>query len=192
MPCPAWPKFSCPAPGLHVFGQSPDSCEYLLVLPLRRWGWLMVALAAGFLSGCSALFVKPYSPDYHANERGECTTDYGAPTIDSVLAVATLVGSAVVAEYYNSRAGRVVYIPEFGLTAAFTGSAIHGYRSVAECRHETGAPLSLSPAPNVRPRLVSPGAGGSGSSAAPTLQKADGDEPGVRRPKQEDDPMVGY
>jgi hypothetical protein len=114
---------------------------------------LELVLAA---SGCSVLFVdgpppRPRRPDF------ECSSGYGAPAVDTGIA---LIGLALVA---IKRSGPVEglsnsWLPLLAVSSAFLFSAVDGYPQVYECREalEEAAPPPETPHHHRPPPISAP------------------------------------
>lgn len=116
---------------------------------------ISLLLLAGASGGCSALWLTPPpsgpAPS-EARPHVDCTTSYLWPIVDSALATYQLAGVAYVATLDDSRfrnypiSRRTDMALGAGFAAAFVGSAVYGYVSLARCRRlrnglSPGAPL---------------------------------------------------
>lgn len=119
---------------------------------------------AALSTSCSLTFVTPPPPVRPGVSRPhvDCTTSYLWPVVDTALAVYEVAGVAYVSTLDESRFRNYPISKEADMAvgaafaAAFAGSAVYGYVSLARCRRVKQGPAPGEDLPGVSWRASSP------------------------------------
>ena len=124
---------------------------------LRKGAVLLVLAALTPVGGCSAFFVRaPIKVAEGRYDARRCTTNQLAPVADVMIGALQVIRTVLAlqasdASYKGASLDRGADVAIGGLLAAtFTGSAIYGFATTAECRELRGNVPTATPRPTKR------------------------------------------
>ncbi len=84
-------------------------------------------------SGCSWIFVQKLPPSYDPRDLPDCTSNRGAPVVDTIFTVTNLASAIYVAGENNATNKGAAVGLGTAVAALWLSSAIYGYKATSEC-----------------------------------------------------------